>query len=91
MSDRDVWTVDRIESGIAVLVRDDGERVVGAPLSELPAGTREGSVLRTPDREGRPAWGAARLDEELRRSRLDEAERILRRLRRRDPGGDVAL
>lgn len=91
MSDRDVWTVDRVESGVAVLVRDDGERVVEAPLFELPAGTREGSVLRAPDREGRPAWRAARLDEELRRRRLDEAERILRRLKRRDPGGDVAL
>lgn len=91
MSDRDVWTVDRIGSGIAVLVRDDGEQVVEAPLWELPAGTRQGSVLRVPDREGRPAWGAARLDEDLRRRRLDKAERILRRLRRRDPGGDVAL
>ena len=91
MSDRGVWTVDRIESGVAVLVRDDGGQAAEAPLSELPAGTREGSVLRAPDREGRPAWGAAGLDEELRRSRLDEAERTLRRLRRRDPGGDVAL
>ncbi|MCE2397980.1 MAG: DUF3006 domain-containing protein [Gemmatimonadetes bacterium] len=91
MSDRNVWTVDRIESGVAVIVRDDGERVAEAPLSELPAGTREGSVLRVADRKGRPAWDAARLDEELRRTRLDEAERILRRLKRRDPGGDVAL
>ncbi len=91
MTRPDVWTVDRVESAVAVLVRDDGERVAEQPLTGLPAGTREGSVLRVPEREGQPEWGAARLDEELRRARLDEAARILRRLRRRDPGGDIAL
>ena len=86
-----VWTVDRVEGGVAVLVRDSGGRVVDVPLSTLPAGAREGSVLRVPETEGRPDWAGAALDEELRRARLDDAERVLRRLRRRDPGGDVVL
>ena len=91
MSGPESWTVDRVESGVAVLVRDVGEEVAEVPLSGLPAGAREGSVLRVPDAEGQPDWAAAVLDEELRLARLDEAERILKRLRRRDPGGDVVL
>ena len=91
MSASQVWTVDRVESGVAVLVRDSGDQVAEVPLSGLPDGAREGSVLRVPDTEGRPDWAAAVLDEELRLARLDEAERILKRLRRRDPGGDVVL
>lgn len=86
-----IWTVDRVEAGVAVLVGDAGERTAEVSLSGLPAGTREGSVLRVPDIEGRPEWGAAVLDEELRQARLSEAEQTLRRLRRRDPGGDVVL
>ncbi|MDE2678086.1 MAG: DUF3006 domain-containing protein [Gemmatimonadota bacterium] len=91
MTGPEIWTVDRVEAGVAVLVPDAGEQVAEVPLSGLPAGTREGSVLRVPDSEGRPDWSAAALDEELRRARLDEAERILQRLKRRDPGGDVVL
>lgn len=91
MSGRDTWTVDRVEAGVAVLIRDTGEQVTEVPLSGLPAGTREGSVLRVADAEGRPDWPSAVLDEELRQARLDEAGRILQRLRRRDPGGDVVL
>ena len=86
-----VWTVDRVESGVAVLLRDSGDQVAEVPLSGLPDGAREGSVLRVPDAEGQPDWAAAVLDEKLRLARLDEAERILKRLRRRDPGGDVVL
>ena len=84
-------SVDRVEEGVAVLVRDAGERTAEVPLAGLPAGTREGSVLRVPETRGRPEWGAAVLDEELRLVRLSEAERILRWLKRRDPGGDVVL
>lgn len=86
-----IWAVDRIESGVAVLVRDDDERVAEVPKIEFPTGTREGSVLRVPEPEGNPDWGNAVLDEELRRERLREAEEVLQRLRRRDPGGDVVL
>ncbi len=37
-------TVDRIENGIAV-IDEDGKRT-DIPLSELPEGTREGSLLK---------------------------------------------
>ncbi len=37
-------TVDRIENGIAVI--DEGGRRTDIPLSELPRGTREGSLLK---------------------------------------------
>lgn len=87
----DTWTVDRVESGVAVIQRDDGGRVVELPLSDLPAGTREESVLRVPTVEGRPDWAAAELDEEERQARHDTAEGILARLRQRDPGGDLKL
>ena len=89
-----VWAVDRIESGVAVLERDgDGREaeVTEVSVRKLPPGTREGSVLRVLEVKGRPDWGAAVLDEELRRARVKEAEAILERLRRRDPGGDVVL
>lgn len=91
MTGPETWTVDRVESGVAVLVPDTGERVAELPLTDLPAGAREGSVLRVPGAQGRPDWAAAEIDEELRQARLKEAERILDRLKRRDPGGDVIL
>ncbi len=91
MNGPDTWTVDRVESDIAVLVRDIGARVVELPLTDLPEGTREGSVLRVPAAQGLPDWAGAELDEEARQARLEEAERILARLKRRDPGGDVKL
>lgn len=37
-------TVDRIENGIAVI--DEGGKRTDIPLSELPEGTREGSLLK---------------------------------------------
>lgn len=39
------YCVDRIEEGVAVLLSSDGE-TLRLPLSALPAGTAEGSVLR---------------------------------------------
>lgn len=86
-----LWVVDRVEGSIAVLVRDEDERTEDVPIETLPAGSREGAVLRVPEADGRPDWTAATLDEEARRARLREAEEVLRRLRRRDPGGDIKL
>ncbi|MGN0686606.1 MAG: DUF3006 domain-containing protein [Oscillospiraceae bacterium] len=37
-------TVDRIENGFAVVETDDG-RIIDIPLSELPDGIAEGTVL----------------------------------------------
>lgn len=85
------WVVDRAEGPIAVLIRDRDERTVTVPIKTLPAGSREGAVLRVPETDGWPDWAAATLDEEVRRARLREAEDVLQRLRRRDPGGDIEL
>ena len=74
-----------------MLMRDEDERTEHVPVGALPGGSREGSVLRVPETYGRPDWTAARLDEDERRARLKEAEEVLRRLRRRDPGGDIEL
>ena len=86
-----IWVVDRIESGIAVMVRDDNARQKDVPLAVLPADTREGAVLRVPETQGRPLWSHAVADEEIRLERLQKAEEVLKRLRARDPGGNVAL
>lgn len=40
-----IYVIDRIEEGIAVLVRDSGEKME-VPLSSLPSGAHEGSCLR---------------------------------------------
>ena len=86
-----IWVADRIESGIAVLVRDDDAKTKDVPVPLLPVGTREGTVLRVPEEQGRPVWSHAVVDEEMRLERLREAEAVLKRLRSRDPGGDVVL
>lgn len=77
------YTVDRIEGKTAVLTGPKGE-VKNLPLGSLPAGTSAGSVLR---REGK----AFVHDDEERERRMSEAGKTLRKLRKRDPGGDVAL
>ncbi len=91
-----VWVVDRVEGSVAVLIRDGDERTGDerteeVPIATLAPGSRAGVVLRVPEKDGRPDWAAAVPDEEARRARLSEAEDVLRRLRRRDPGGDVTL
>ena len=86
-----VWVVDRIESGVAILIADRDGRQADVPVAGLPAGVVEGTVLRVPEADGRPVWSEAVADEEARQARLREAEEVLQRLRRRDPGGDVVL
>lgn len=86
-----IWVVDRVAEPLAVLVADDDGRNAEVPLAQLPAAVREGSVLRVPHADGEPQWDAAEVDEKLRRTRLNEAEAVLARLRRRDPGGDITL
>ena len=86
-----IWVVDRVEGSIAVLVHDGGERTEDVPLEMLPAASGEGTLLRVPEADGRPDWAAATLDVEARRARLRAAKEVLERLKRRDPGGDIAL
>ena len=86
-----IWVVDRIEGAIAVMVRDEDARQEDVPVKLLSVGIGEGAVLRVPEFGSRPTWSHAIVDEELRLARLQEAEEVLKRLRGRDPGGDVVL
>jgi len=86
-----IWVVDRVETGVAVLIADDNEQTVDVQVSLLPENTSEGSVLLVPEQVGEPAWSSSRLDEEQRQNRLREAEVALNELRKRDPGGDISL
>lgn len=86
-----LWVVDRIESGIAVLVRDDDAPPEDVPLAVLPAAVTEGTVLRVREVHGKAAWSSAVVDIDVRRKRLQEAEELLAGLQKRDPGGDVVL
>lgn len=84
------YAVDRVEGRTALLVADDGSTLEVA-LDRLPRKTREGSVLRLSVGPAGPDWETARLDTAERRRRLREAKEVLKRLRSRDPGGDVTL
>ena len=85
------YTVDRIRKDRAILIGDAGDEL-DVVLAELPAVLTEGAVLRVPlDEAGGPDWAAARIDNDETERRRREAERMLRELRRRDPGGDIEL
>ena len=87
-----IWVVDRIESDTVVLVQDGSGRTLEVSRSLISVSIGEGTVLRVPaTEEGGPDWGSAEPDEELRRRRVAEARDVLEQLKRRDPGGDVAL
>jgi hypothetical protein len=90
-SEPELFVIDRIESGVAVLVGDDGA-VLDIPLAKLPRGARRGTVLRAPrDATGLVQWSEAQIDEEETERRLAEAKAVLDELRQRDPGGDIIL
>lgn len=85
------YAVDRVSREDALLISDAGDEVM-VPLSELPAASREGCVLRVPvGPSGELDWPEARIDDEETVRRRAEAEKLLRQLRERDPGGDVQL
>ncbi|MFL5359613.1 MAG: DUF3006 domain-containing protein [Myxococcales bacterium] len=77
----------RIEGKIAVVIADD-DRTFDVPRSELPKGSREGTVLRAADE---PDWSKAEIDEAEGRRRLERSRETLRRLGETDPGGDIDL
>jgi hypothetical protein len=87
----EVWVVDRVESGIAVLIEDEGEIVVEVSTQELGANAVEGAVLVVPlGAVGEPVWEEAVRDDGSEGDRVERAEEILERLRSRDPGGDIS-
>jgi hypothetical protein len=91
-----VWRIDGIEDGVA-RIEEDGERMIALPRHLLPAGAREGQVVRvtrTASGKGSVALTLviddAATAAESDRSRAQTAA-ILARSRKRDPGGNVSL
>lgn len=90
-TEREYFVVDRIESGVAILISDSGQ-AIEVDRNLLPKGTRAGSVLHAvKDETGGIRWDTAELDEPERIRRITEARRVLDELKKRDPGGDIDL
>lgn len=85
------YVVDGVGESMVRLVADTGSQVsVAGKL--LPGGIAEGSVLRVPHKpDGTPDWQKAQIDTAETERRLDQANSILKELRKRDPGGDIEL
>lgn len=88
-----IYVIDRFEDRVAVMVPDamdlPNENV---SRSRLPRSAAEGDVLRVPlSSAGCPNWDSATLDPELRQRRMEAARRRFDRLKKRHPGGDIAL
>ena len=73
-----------------VLVEEEGELVAEVGVAELGPHAVEGAVLVVPlGTVGEPMWDRAARDTAQEETRRAEAEDVLRRLRTRDPGGDI--
>lgn len=85
------FSVDRIEGRVAVVIGDDGS-THDVPIHRLPRGLHEGTVLVVEQGpHGAPVWRSARVDREEEARRHSRAQRTAEELRRKDPGGDIAL
>ena len=92
MRGRVTFTVDRLESRVAVLIDDDGRELEVARRRLPRYARREGAVLRVElDGDGEPDWTTAAVDAEEEERREADARARLERLKGRDPGGDVIL
>jgi hypothetical protein len=90
------WAVDGIEEGMA-RIEEDGAGVITVPVCLLPAGVREGQILRVTSVPGEKgtlvvtvAADEAATAESLAKSKSTMAG-AMARSRKRDAGGDVAL
>ena len=91
MTTERVYTIDRVEGDLVVLV-DEDERTVDARVERFQVPLEEGLVLRIPiGDKGLPQWGKAEVDREATLSREAEARERLKRGRRGDPGDDLTL
>lgn len=87
--------VDRF-AGDLVVVEVDGDRFLDLPRWLLPSGLREGDVVTAQVEAGERGEGGERrvvlaVDRAATEAARQEAEALLTRLRRRDPGGDLQL
>ena len=83
----DAYVVDAVSDGIARLERADGT-LWELPAARLPAGTREGDVLRRLDAD--EATTGFVVDSQLGAARREAALRAVEKLRR-GPEGDLDL
>lgn len=84
--------VDRFEGNLAV-VEVDGDRFLDLPRWLLPPGTREDDVVALTVRIGPDGslTCTARVDPAATAAAREEAERLVQRLKQKDPGGDQVL
>ena len=85
-----VYVVDRIEGELVVLIDDETGDQFNMESWELPA-VDEGMVLKVNLQNDRPQWSTATIDPEETARRKEDAEQILHDLKKRDPGGDLAI
>lgn len=80
------FAVDRIEGQVAVLIGEDGSKH-DIPLTQLPAGTDERSVLDVDvGADGKPSWGGSRLDAAEMKRRIKRGKERLEAWKKRGPG-----
>jgi hypothetical protein len=98
-SDTHVWVIDGIEEEMA-RIEEDGERIITVPRYLLPAGAREGQLLRVTRSGGKgrgkePLTLTVVVDEQATAARLEKSRATttaaMAASRKRDPGGDVSL
>jgi hypothetical protein len=91
-----LWRIDGIEEGVA-RVEEDGERMITLPLHLLPAGAREGQIVRvTRSMAGKGSVTLTlTIDAEATAAAVEQSRgqtsAILAQSRKRDPGGNVSL
>jgi hypothetical protein len=85
------YAIDRREGELVVLVDEEG-RVLDVPAWVVPPSARPGEVLDVVTMWDQGSWVVrCRVDAEASENARSAADERLRRLRERDPGGDVAL
>lgn len=91
------WAVDSIEEGM-VRVEEDGTRMLTVPSHSVPAGTKEGQILRVTRKtapNGDPIVVSIAIDTAATNAALKASARktgqIAAESRKGDRGGDVAL
>lgn len=91
------WVVDGIDEGMA-RIEEDGDRMITVPVHLLPAGVREGQVLRVVSAAGEQPGSltiTVTIDPKAAAAAMAKSkaatERAMAASKRRDRGGDVAL